>query len=201
MYAKIRLTPSEALPHANTPVVYNPDIGFFFEPDASGVIKICDEFPGFTHNVLHRPYGAVSPRKISVPRSHAAHPTDTYPDESEVRIRKALEVFLPSFVQKPLFDRALCWCNDTPDAALLVCEHPRWKNFVLATGDSGHTFKLLPNIGSHVVELLEGRLSAELAEAWRWRPGSGDAVKSRRAARAKDLGDLKGWKHDAREKL
>jgi hypothetical protein len=36
-----------------------------------------------------------------------------------------------------------------------------------------------------------------MVQAWRWRPGSGDARKSTRAARAKDLGDLPGWKHDA----
>lgn len=60
---------------------------------------------------------------------------------------------------------------------------------------SSHSFKLLPNIGKHVVELLEGSLSQELAEAWRWRPG-GDALRSRRAAPAKDLADMPGWCHD-----
>lgn len=58
-----------------------------------------------------------------------------------------------------------------------------------------HTFKLLPNIGMHVVELIEGRLAEDLAQAWRWRPG-GDARKSRRAAPAKDLADMPGWRHD-----
>lgn len=58
-----------------------------------------------------------------------------------------------------------------------------------------HTFKLLPNIGKHVVELIEGNLAEDLAEAWCWRPG-GDALKSRRAAQARDLADMPGWKHD-----
>lgn len=48
-----------------------------------------------------------------------------------------------------------------------------------------------------MVELLEGRLSSDLAHAWRWRPG-GDPLKSRRAAPAQDLSDLPGWKHDDR---
>jgi sarcosine oxidase/L-pipecolate oxidase len=103
---------------------------------------------------------------------------------------------LPKFKEKELFNRSLCWCTDTADAALLICEHPQWKNFILATGDSGHSFKLLPNIGKHVVELLEGTLAADLAQAWRWRPGTGDALKSRRGAPAKDLADMPGWKHD-----
>ncbi|EUC37111.1 hypothetical protein COCCADRAFT_1887 [Bipolaris zeicola 26-R-13] len=196
VYAHIQLTPEEAAEYKNAPVVYNGDVGFLFEPDEHGVIKVCDEFPGFTRFKQHQPYGAKAPKRISVPRSAAKHPTDTYPDASEVSIRKAIATFLPKFTKKELFNRHLCWCTDTADAALLMCEHPEWKNFVLATGDSGHTFKLLPNIGKHVVELLEGTLADDLAHAWRWRPGTGDALKSRRAAPAKDLSDMPGWKHD-----
>ena len=109
-----------------------------------GVIKICDEFPGFTRYKMHKPYGASGPKLVSVPRSHAKHPTDTYPDASEVTIRKAIAAYLPRFKDRPLFNRSLCWCTDTADANLLICEHPEWKNFILATGDSGHSFKLLP---------------------------------------------------------
>ena len=103
----------------------------------NGVIKVCDEFPGFTRFTKHQPFGAPSPKSVSVPRSHAKHPTDTYPDASEATIRKAISAFLPRFKNKELFNRAMCWCTDTADAALLICEHPRWKNFILATGDSG----------------------------------------------------------------
>ncbi|KAF2445074.1 fructosyl peptide oxidase [Karstenula rhodostoma CBS 690.94] len=198
VYAHMRLTPQEAAEYKNAPVVYNGDVGFFFEPDEYGVIKVCDEFPGFTRFKKHQPYGAETPKQISVPRSHAKHPTDTYPDASEKSIRRAIDTFLPQFNNKKLFNRALCWCTDTADAALLICEHPKWRNLILATGDSGHTFKLLPNIGKHVVELIENDLAGDLASAWRWRPG-GDALKSRRAAPAKDLADMPGWNHDASE--
>lgn len=43
---------------------------------------------------------------------------------------------------------------------------------------------------------MEGTLKADLEEAWKWRPG-GDALKSRRAAPARDLAGVAGWKHDA----
>jgi len=66
----------------------------------------------------------------------------------------------------------------------------------LATGDSAHSIKLLPNIGKHVVDLIVGTLAGDLAEAWRRRPGAGNASKSRRAAPAKDLTDMPGWRHD-----
>ncbi|OJJ07791.1 hypothetical protein ASPVEDRAFT_66020 [Aspergillus versicolor CBS 583.65] len=196
VFAHIQLTPAEAAQYRNSPVVYDGDYGFFFEPNENGVIKVCDEFPGFTRFKQHQPYGASSPKSISVPRSHAQHPTDTYPDASEVTVKKAISRLLPRFADKELFNRTMCWCTDTADANVLICEHPRWNNFILATGDSGHSFKLLPSIGKHIVELLEGSLAPELAEEWRWRPGSGDALKSRRGAPAKDLADLPGWKHD-----
>lgn len=196
VYAHLQLTPAEAAEYQGRPVVYNGDLGFFFEPNEHGIVKVCDEFPGFTRYKRHRPYGAAAPTDVSVPRSHARHPTDTIPDASEASIGRAVAAFLPRFADRPRFHQALCWCTDTADAALLVCEHPRWRNLVLATGDSGHSFKLLPNIGRHVVELLEGRLAPDLAHAWRWRPGSGDPRKSRRAAPAKDLADMPGWNHD-----
>ena len=93
------------------------------------MIKVCDEFPGFSRYKQHQPYGAAAPKSISVPRSHAKHPTDTYPDASEVTIRKAITTYLPDFTGKELFNRAMCWCTDTADSALLMCEHPAWKNF------------------------------------------------------------------------
>jgi len=133
----MRLTPTEAVKYKDCPVVYNGDIGFFFEPDEHGVIKVCDEFPGFTRFKQHQPFGADVPKRVSVPRSHAKHPTDTYPDASEKSIQRAIDIYLPQFKNKELFNRALCWCTDTSDAALLICEHPKWKNFILATGDSG----------------------------------------------------------------
>lgn len=133
----MQLTPQEAQEYQGVPVVYHGDIGFFFEPDDHGVIKVCDEFPGFTRYKLHRPYGAAQASQVSVPRSHARHPTDTYPDASEVSIHRAVSTYLPRLAGKELFNRALCWCADTADSSLLICEHPRWRNFILATGDSG----------------------------------------------------------------
>jgi sarcosine oxidase/L-pipecolate oxidase len=109
-------------------------------PRRDGIIKVCDEFPGFTHFKTHQPYGADEPKCISVPRSHASHPTDTYPDASEVSIRKAVARFLPGLKDRPFINRAMCWCTDTADSNLLICEHPKWKNLILATGDSGYVY-------------------------------------------------------------
>lgn len=102
-----------------------------------GVIKVCDEFPGFTRFTQHWPYGSSSPQRISVPRSHAKHPSDTIPLVSEQTIGTAIETYLPRFKDKPRFNKALCWCTDTADSNLLVCEYPGWKGFYIASGDSG----------------------------------------------------------------
>lgn len=75
-----------------------------------------------------------------------------------------------------------------------------WLILELTRSLHSHTFKLLPNIGKHVVELLEDTLADDLKQAWRWRPGEGDPLKSRRAAPATDLADMPGWKHDEKTK-
>lgn len=129
VYAYVQLTPSKAAAYKQAPIVYISDVGFFFEPDEHGVIKVYDEFPGFTRFKQCQPYGVAMLEQISVPRSHAKHPTDTYPDASEVMIRRAVSMFLLQFTDGKLFNRRLGWCTDTADAALLICEHPRWKSF------------------------------------------------------------------------
>lgn len=58
---------------------------------------------------------------------------------------------------------------------------------------------MLPNIGRHIVKLIEGDLDPDLAKAWRWRPG-GNALKSQRAAEAQDLADLPGWRGEKGDK-
>lgn len=39
----------------------------------------------------------------------------------------------------------------------------------MATGDSGHAFKVFPIIGEKIVDAIEGRLDPELRDLWRWK--------------------------------
>ncbi|WVW84474.1 hypothetical protein I302_106508 [Kwoniella bestiolae CBS 10118] len=134
---------------------------------------------------------------MSVPRSHALNPTDTIPEEGEKAIRKVIKTCFPQFADRPLFDKAICWCTDSYDGNWLLTEDPRYKGLVLATGDCGHTFKMLPIVGKYVADLIEGKLSEEDKNRWRWRPegrSSGDT--GREGPKPDDLADKPGWCHD-----
>jgi sarcosine oxidase/L-pipecolate oxidase len=71
VYAHMQLTPEEAAEYKDCPVVYHGDYGFFFEPNEHGVIKVCDEFPGFTRFKQHKPFGAGKPKRIPTPQRSA----------------------------------------------------------------------------------------------------------------------------------
>lgn len=101
-----------------TPTI--PLQGFFFEPRLiknyepgkdSWIIKLCDEFPGYTRFMERQPFGADHPVKVSVPRSHSAHPTDTVPDEGMKRLRRVVEMMLPEFAQRKFVKSYMCWCT------------------------------------------------------------------------------------------
>lgn len=133
-------------------------------PSDDGYMKIVNEFEGYTHHEPCQPFGSSSEQTLSVPRSHALHPDDTIPDEGRQAIQNVVDTFLPHLSGRPLVDCKLCWCTDSTDGNWLMCEHPRFPNVVLATGDSGHTFKMLPIVGKYVVDLIEDKVSATISD-------------------------------------
>lgn len=194
--------------------------GFFMEPTPEGVMKFSDEFEGYINTERCRPFGSKEDVMLSVPRAHALNPTDTIPDSGVEGIQKIIDTFLPRLSGRKLFDTAICWCTDSFDGNWLLCDDPRYEGLVLATGDSGHTFKMLPIVGKYVADLIEGKvgsfagfrrsrrlmlqLSDEDKELWRWRPDrkrAGDIGRDGPVPR--ELREYTGWKHDqaARSKL
>lgn len=183
------------------------------EPSPDGIMKVVNEFEGYTRSAVCRPFGLDHDIELSVPRSHALNPTDTIPSEGREAIEKVIQICLPAFAGRQLFDTAICWCTDSFDGNWLLCEHPRYKNLILATGDSGHTFKMLPIVGKYVVGLIEGtvsgsityesgeadieQLSDEDKRLWRWRPQENrPGLTGREGTRPKDLSTVGGWCHD-----
>ncbi|WVQ71090.1 hypothetical protein IAR50_000615 [Cryptococcus sp. DSM 104548] len=198
-FAHIQLTPEEAAALKDIPTVYNSVYGFFFEPRPDNhLLKLVNEFPGYTNFQPCQPFGSPTVQNISVPRSHADHPHDTMPEPCLDEIKRLVQKTLPHLVGRELISKAICWCTDTADGEWLICEHPKWKGVVVASGDSGRTFKMLPVVGGQIADLIEDKLSAERRHAWRWRPGAGDPEgKGRPGPRAQDLSEVdSSWKHD-----
>ena len=165
--------------------------GFFFEPDAEGQVKVCNEFPGFTHMTI-LPNG----RTVSVPRSHAVHPADSIPTHSRAEIRALLSRTVPRFKDRPFVVEKVCWCTDTMDRNWLIDIHPAHHRLVVATGDSGNGFKMLPVIGTYISDLVEGIKIPELMkDAWKWRPEKVDRVERWGGdGKTMDLDEMDGWK-------
>nr|XP_019012538.1 sarcosine oxidase [Kwoniella pini CBS 10737]OCF51319.1 sarcosine oxidase [Kwoniella pini CBS 10737] len=197
-YAHLRLTPEEAKKLKGIATTYNHDLGFIMEPEEGTFeLKVVNEFAGYTHMQNVTPFGAQKEIRMSVPRSHAMNPTDTISTESLQAIKKLIELWLPEFKDRPLHKMAMCWCTDTKDMNWLLCEHPRYKGLVVATGDAGTTFKTFPNVGKQVVDLIEGKLSENRKQLWRWRPEAGDNGTPREGEQPKDLNEVEGWKSDS----
>lgn len=187
---KIKLSEEEAKELKNIPVVTSQEMGFFFEPDYQNELKICNEFPGYTNYVRDRqePDDSIPVRK------------NTIPEEAEFGIRRLLRATLSHFADREIAEAKICWCTDTPDRNFLICEHPDYNgSLVLATGDSGHGFKHMPNIGKYIARLIcygPAALGEEKAQKWRWRPETaGDRIQNRfgGSGEVKDLHDIKRW--------
>ncbi|KAK4685229.1 sarcosine oxidase / L-pipecolate oxidase, partial [Tremellales sp. Uapishka_1] len=192
----LQLTDEEAERYKGIPVVYHETYGFFFEPHkVTKIMKLCNEFPGYTRYTKIRPFGGQE-TNLSVPRSHAAHPSDTMPTEGMDDIYRLIATLLPDLVGRELIDNRMCWCTDMPDGQWLFCPDPRWKNLYLATGDSGKSFHTIPFVGSVIADMLEGKLTEKQKTAWGWRPEKGDPDHiGRGGPEPKDLSEVPGWAH------
>lgn len=187
---KIKLSQEEAKEFKHIPVVTNQEMGFFFEPDYKNEIKICNEFPGYTNYI----------RESKEPDDSVPVKRNSIPKEAEAGIRSLLHATMPRFEGRDLTESRICWCTDTPDRNFLICEHPDYSgSLVLATGDSGHGFKHMPNIGRYIARLIcygPASLGEEKNQKWRWRPEtSGDRIQNRfgGSGSVKDLNDIKEW--------
>lgn len=180
----IQLTPEEAAELKDMPVVDHADLGFFFEPTSTGKIKLCNEFPGY-RNTVPTSWGS-----LSVP----AQTKWAVPDEAMTAMRALVAKIMPRLQDRPIEDTLICWCTDSLDAHWLVCPHPEYgTSLLLATGDSGHSFKFLPTVGFHIADALEGKLDHERESRWRWRPNTVPVDPSRPDGDIKELRDLPGW--------
>ncbi|KAK1962310.1 FAD dependent oxidoreductase [Colletotrichum sublineola] len=188
--AHIELTDEEIAQWKGIPVVDNFELGFTFEPDPETKwMKICDGSPGYQYRVgtYTDPSGKVE--HYSVPRYASAHPDDGIPDEAADAIRRFINTVMPQFSGRPLLGARVCWCTDSPDAHWLIDNHPKHPSLLLATGDSGHAFKMFPIIGDYISDALEGK-ERGLRPEWKYGNRTSRPVATRPGTEVKDLRDV-----------
>ncbi|KAG7042512.1 FAD dependent oxidoreductase [Colletotrichum scovillei] len=155
----IQLQPEEAARLKGTPVTYARDLGFFFEPEpGTGILKLSPSGGGYTN------YSTTT--GLSTPPEK----NDFVPEADVRRIRKLLQETLPGLAGRPFVDQHICWCADTADSDYVIDAVPGKKGLYLATGDSGHGFKMLPVVGRWIKDLVEK--GEQDIVRWKWKEGS-----------------------------
>ncbi|KAH0035765.1 putative sarcosine oxidase, partial [Aureobasidium melanogenum] len=188
-YGLLELTEEEAAQFKDMPVVLNHELGFFFEPSTEGrLIKICNEFPGYQwHKGEYTDPATGKTKKYSIPRYASEYPKDGIPEEAMNAIKHFIRTVIPQFEGREIKGAKVCWCTDSPDAHYLIDTHPKYPGgeLLLATGDSGHAFKMMPIIGKYIANALEGDFKKE------WKYGNRQHLDSGRPGdEVKDLEDV-----------
>ncbi|KAI0100427.1 fructosyl amine:oxygen oxidoreductase, partial [Hypoxylon sp. NC0597] len=153
--AHIKMTLSEAELYKNLPVLFNIEKGFFMEPSAeTHELKICDEHPGYINPIYSRT--AEDSETVAKGKSHTIIGSRPFakhqiPLEAETRMRGFLKETMPHLASRSFSFARICWDADTPDRMPLIDWYPNScpgrRNFLLAVGGSGHSFKTMPAMG------------------------------------------------------
>lgn len=160
--AHVQLTDEECDYLRGIPVLNIRDLGFFFEPDpATKLFKICPLGAGYVNKDKQT--------GISLPPLDALPPPQDYiPVEDEHKLRALLRQTFPWMADRPFVDQKMCWFADTADSEYCVDFVPGTdKSLVVLSGDSGHGFKMMPIVGSWVLDLL--RNGEQKLNRWSWR--------------------------------
>lgn len=163
----IQLTSAEFTKYERMPIVFDSELGYFFPPDPeTHILKVCLSGIGVSHSVAD-PFDPSQRR--SLPRYKLQNPQDTIPSTGPQQAKKLLEKYVPDLAQHKLFKHKVCWIADTAESNFIIDKVPGHTNLYVASGDSGHAFKFLPNIGKYIRRKLEGLLEPELASMWTWK--------------------------------
>ncbi|KAH7159548.1 FAD dependent oxidoreductase [Dactylonectria estremocensis] len=134
-----------------------------FARDANGAVKI-----GYRGTKYTNPQTQADGASRSVPMTRwTQQSTRQLPLTSARVIKDFVQEYLPELMQCETKTR-LCWYTDSFDNHFVIDFVPEIQGLMVATGGSGHGFKFLPNLGKHVVDLVEGKPNNHL-HFWKWR--------------------------------
>ena len=100
--------------------------------------------------------------------------------EDEAAIRAFLADTFPSIADAPMASTRRCLYADTFDADYLIDQHPGIRGLSVATGGSGHGFKMAPILGGLIADAVLERANPRL-DRFGWRqPSAGYKVEAAR---------------------
>ncbi|CCE79362.1 Piso0_001419 [Millerozyma farinosa CBS 7064] len=162
----MQLNEEEFQKYKDMPIIFDSEMGFFFPPDPeSKILKIALPGTGAHHMIKSNFRGEMT----SLPRYMTEFPSDTIPVDGPEKVRNLIEKYIPELVSHQLINHKTCWIGDTSDSHYIIDKVPYLSYTYIASGDSGHVFKLLPNIGKYIVARLDNNLDQNLQQVWKWR--------------------------------
>lgn len=163
----IRLSEEEYKKYRYLPVFFSAELGYFFPPDEDNhLLKIALTFSDVL-NVITDPFNAE--KTVSLPRFKDEFKQDTIPVNGPAYVKNLLNLMLPELADHEILNCKVCWVSDSTTHDFLIDKAPNTDNIYVATGDSGHGYKFLPNIGKYIVEKLEGTLDKDVEARWAWK--------------------------------
>lgn len=100
--------------------------------------------------------------------------------DDETALRAFLADAFPSIADAPIASTRRCLYADTFDADYLIDRHPGVHGLSVATGGSGHGFKMAPVLGGLIADAVLERANPRL-DRFRWRePSAGHKVEAAR---------------------
>lgn len=137
----IQLTPEEAAPLREVPVMINLSTGVFVFPPTphDNILKVARHGYGFaTEMEVERDGGNTSSRVVSAPKRDSSNASSSYlPDDADEGLRAGLRQLLPDYADRPWVNRRLCWYSDTPEGDFIADHHPDLEGLFVATGGAG----------------------------------------------------------------
>ncbi|KAH3667829.1 hypothetical protein WICMUC_005229 [Wickerhamomyces mucosus] len=189
----IKLNDIEYEKYKDIPIFFSSELGYFFPPDVDNYeIKIALTYAD-TDNIIQNPHD--SNQTISLPRYKIDNPNDTFPINGEIHVRNLLRLILPELQNHKLIHSKVCWISDTSTSDFLIDKLPNKDKIIVATGDSGHGYKFLPNIGKYIALKLQDKLNQEFSNKWKWKsnPNFPQQFATRSKREHLDIKNINDW--------